>query len=56
MGPSADSHFWDIAIEPFSKLLFWTSSTTNSINVTRLDNTSVGCIFEGKPGTPLQVT
>lgn len=48
MGPNVDPYFYDIAIEPFSKVLFWSSLTTNSINATRLDNFTIGCIFEGK--------
>lgn len=42
------SYLFDIALEPFTKLLFWTCSVTNTINVTRLNNSSVGCVFEGK--------
>jgi low density lipoprotein receptor-related protein 5/6 len=42
------SLLFDIALDPFSELLFWSCSATNTINATRLDNTSIGCIFEGK--------
>lgn len=44
------SHLFDIALEPYSKLLFWSCSATNTINATRLSNSSVGCVFEGRNG------
>lgn len=41
---SADIQPFDLAIEPFSGLMFWTCSVNNSINVTRLNGSSVGII------------
>ena len=48
IGPNAEPYFYDLAIEPFSRVLFYSSLLTNSINATRLDNSSIGCVFEGR--------
>ncbi|KAF4524536.1 hypothetical protein B566_EDAN002809 [Ephemera danica] len=40
----ANSHPYDLAIDPFSGLLFWSCALNNSINVTRLNGSSVGLI------------
>ncbi|XP_076062572.1 low-density lipoprotein receptor-related protein 6 [Oratosquilla oratoria] len=37
-------HPYDMAIEPYSRLLFWSCALSNIINVTRLDGTEVGSI------------
>lgn len=35
-------HYVDIALEPYSKLLFWSCAVTNTINVTRINQPNVG--------------
>lgn len=47
-GPA--QHPFDLALDPISRLLFWTCADTNAINVTRLDNTStqpLGAVVRG---------
>lgn len=41
------AHLFDMALEPISKVLFWSCSATDTINVTRLTNASLGCVFKG---------
>ena len=47
---------YDFAIEPYSRLLFWTDSTTNVINVTRLDGQPVGVVISGENERPRALT
>ncbi|XP_065210079.1 low-density lipoprotein receptor-related protein 6 [Planococcus citri] len=42
--------FHDIALDPYNKLLFWSCSSTDSINVTRLSNYSLGHVFSASHG------
>jgi len=48
-------HPFDLALDPISRLLFWTCADTNAINVTRLDNTStqpLGAVVRGEDLKP----
>ena len=40
MPASVTYYPYDIAVDPYGRLLYWTCAHTNSINVTRLDNRS----------------
>jgi hypothetical protein len=46
--PSSSIHFpFDMAVDPYARLLYWTCANTNAINVTRLDNGSaVGVVVK----------
>ena len=46
--PSSSIHFpFDMAVDPYTRLLYWTCANTNAINVTRLDNGSaVGVVVK----------
>ncbi|XP_066593822.1 low-density lipoprotein receptor-related protein 6 isoform X2 [Prorops nasuta] len=39
--PAGHGHPFDLALDPLGRLLFWSCSTNNVINVTRLDNMSI---------------
>lgn len=42
---------YDLALDPFNRLLFWTCSSTDAINITRLTNSSFqGSIFKSFDG------
>ncbi|KAK3878186.1 hypothetical protein Pcinc_017158 [Petrolisthes cinctipes] len=44
---------FDLALDPFTRILLWSCSKTNVINITRLDNTQVGGIIgEGGEDKP----
>lgn len=43
-------HFYDMAIDPYNRLLFWSCSLTDSINVTRLSNVTLGRVFSASRG------
>ena len=42
----------DMAIDPYSRLLYWTCDNHTAINVTRLDGTPVGLVISGKDQKP----
>ena len=46
--PYSSIHFpFDMAVDPYARLLYWTCANTNAINVTRLDNGSaVGVVVK----------
>ena len=49
--PTQSLHPYDLAVEPYSRVLFWSCSRFNAINATRIDNhLSVG-ILVGGPST-----
>jgi low density lipoprotein receptor-related protein 5/6 len=52
---SQEVHPYDMAIEPFSGLLFWTCSVNNSINVTRLNGSSVGLVVRVENEKPRHI-
>ena len=39
---------YDIAIDPYSKKLYWSDQKNNVINVTRLDQWPVGVVVSGE--------
>lgn len=44
-------NLYDLALDPFNRLLFWTCSATDTINMTSLTNSSSpGSIFKGFDG------
>lgn len=43
---------FDIAVDPYSRVLYWTCSKKNTINITGLDGSPVGVIVEGKNSVP----
>lgn len=51
---SVHSDLYDIVIDPYSRILFWTSSKTNSINATRLIGhpTAIGSIYHSNVDNP----
>lgn len=46
---------YDLDIEPFSRLLFWTCSKTNVISILRLNLTSVGVVVRGDGERPRSI-
>ncbi|KAK7490751.1 hypothetical protein BaRGS_00017980, partial [Batillaria attramentaria] len=44
--PSGKFQPYDIAIDPYSRTLYWTCSVNNVVNVTRLDMTPVGVVLQ----------
>jgi low density lipoprotein receptor-related protein 5/6 len=48
-------HPFDLAFEPFSGLLFWTCSVNNSVNVTRLNGSSVGVVVRVENEKPRHI-
>ncbi|XKL62898.1 hypothetical protein PGB90_002731 [Kerria lacca] len=43
-------HFYDMVLEPYSKLIFWSCSWTDSINITRVNGSNIGSIFTATNG------
>jgi len=44
-------NLYDLALDPYNRLLFWTCTVTDTINVTRLTNSSFqGSIFKSFDG------
>lgn len=43
---------FDIAIDPYSRLLYWSDTRADVINVTRLDGRGVGVVVEGSQQKP----
>lgn len=43
---------FDIAVDPYSRVLYWTCAKKNTINITGLDGTPVGVIVEGDHYVP----
>ncbi|XP_071498009.1 low-density lipoprotein receptor-related protein 6-like [Diadema antillarum] len=50
-GPSSFEPM-DMAIDPYSRLLFWTCANQSTINVTRLDGTKVGVVISDRLQKP----
>ncbi|XP_070568538.1 low-density lipoprotein receptor-related protein 6-like isoform X1 [Ptychodera flava] len=48
-------HPYDIAIDAYSRHLYWTCSQNNVINVTRLDMTSIGVVVDGDNEKPRSI-
>lgn len=46
---------YDIAIDPFSRYIYWTCAENNVINVTHLNTTAVGVVVEGKDEKPRSI-
>ena len=46
--PTQSLHPYDLAVEPYSRVLFWSCSRFNAINATRIDNQlSIGILVGG---------
>lgn len=45
--PASEHRPFDIAVDPYSRVLYWTCAKKNTINITGLDGTPVGVIVEG---------
>ncbi len=45
----------DIAIDPYSRHIYWSDSLNNVINVTRLDMQAVGVIVDGPHQKPRSI-
>lgn len=43
---------FDIAVDPYSRVLYWTCAKKNTINITHLNGTPVGVIVEGDHYVP----
>lgn len=43
---------FDIAVDPYSRVLYWTCAKKNTINITGLDGSPVGVIVEGDHYVP----
>ncbi|KAK3101731.1 hypothetical protein FSP39_005917 [Pinctada imbricata] len=46
---------FDLAIDPYSRTMYWTCSKKNSINITRLDGTPVGVVIVGPKEKPRHI-
>ncbi|XP_006822699.1 LOW QUALITY PROTEIN: low-density lipoprotein receptor-related protein 6-like [Saccoglossus kowalevskii] len=51
-GDEPKFHPHDLALDPYSGLIYWTCSQTNVINVTRLDMTEVGVVIRDDTEKP----
>lgn len=51
---AASIHPEDLVIDPYSRILFWTCSVTNSINATRIigDPVSIGAVYHSNYDQP----
>lgn len=49
--PTQSLHPYDLAVEPYSRVLFWSCSRFNAINATRIDNQLAVGILVGGPST-----
>ncbi|XP_011066151.1 PREDICTED: low-density lipoprotein receptor-related protein 6 isoform X2 [Acromyrmex echinatior] len=51
-----NGHLFDLALDPLGRLLFWTCSTNDALNVTRLDNGSaLGIVVKGDGEKPRHI-
>lgn len=46
---------FDIAIDPYSRTIYWTCTNQNVINITRLDMTAVGVVVSGENEKPRSI-
>jgi low density lipoprotein receptor-related protein 5/6 len=46
---------FDIAVDPYSRTLYWTDSQNNVVNVTRLDMTPVGVVLQANNFKPRSI-
>ncbi|XP_069679259.1 low-density lipoprotein receptor-related protein 6 [Periplaneta americana] len=55
--PASSIHFpYDMALDPYGRVLYWTCANTNAINVTRLDNGSaVGVVVKVEGEKPRNI-
>lgn len=47
---------FDLAVDPYSRRLYWTDSVTNVINVTGLDGTPIGVVLDNEQQYPRLIT
>ncbi|XP_049808128.1 low-density lipoprotein receptor-related protein 6 [Schistocerca nitens] len=53
---SSERHPYDLAVDPYRRLLYWSCAMADVINVTRLDNASkVGFVIKGKGEKPRSI-
>ena len=50
-----DIHPYDMALEPFTRNIYWTDATRNIINVTRVDGSSVGVVINSEHQKPRSI-
>ena len=57
MNPPASVQFspFDIAIDPYSRTLYWSDTRKDVINVTRLDGRGVGVVVDGPGQKPYYI-
>ena len=48
-------HPYDIAVDPFSRHLYWSDSMHNVINVTKLNMNAVGVVVKGSNQKPRSI-
>lgn len=48
-------HPYDMALDPYSRVIYWTCALHNVINVTRLDGRPVGVVVSGDNQTPRSI-
>ncbi|KAJ8675255.1 hypothetical protein QAD02_011041 [Eretmocerus hayati] len=54
--PGGSGHPFDLALDPLGRLLFWSCSMNDAINVTRLDSdTSLGVVVKGEGEKPRNI-
>lgn len=56
-GSSDNLHPYDLALDPFSRHLYWTDALNNVINVTRMDapHESIGIVMKGSHQKPRSI-
>nr|AVT42511.1 Wnt co-receptor arrow [Lithobius atkinsoni] len=53
--PQETFHPYDLAIDPYTRVMFWTCAKNDVINVTRLDMTAVGVVISGPDEKPRSI-
>ena len=54
--PGGTAHPYDLALDPLGRLLFWSCSANDAINVTRLDSdSSLGVVVKGEGEKPRNI-
>ena len=46
---------YDMAIDPYSRVIYWTCAKRNVINITRLDSTPLGVVIQGDKEKPRSI-
>lgn len=49
---SADNQLHDLSLDPYSRHIYWTCETTNTINIQRMDGHTVGVVLKDDTDKP----